>query len=380
MEGAGLRWRGFPQGLDAVRGTVLFSESGAHFEAVKGALGGGEIELTGRAAYEAGRLQSFEVLGAGRKLSLRYPEGLRASVDAELRFFGDANSQWLTGAIDVGQATWSRRYDVASELLATRHAGLVTGSLGGGVRYDIRIRAPGTLSLDNNLANLSARAELQLQGTSDAPVLLGGAEIDRGRVYFLGTTYVIRRGTVDFTNPQQIDPLFDIEAEARVRSYRVSLKMNGTLERIFPTLTSDPPLSAVQILNLLAGAEEGAVASLYQSQVDQTRLAATGAATLAAGRISEEVGLERGAERFLGLNRFSIDPSVVRGGVTNPSARLTLGKRITSDISILYSVDLRGTDERLLSMEYTLSDKLSVLLTAAQPGGVGFDLRLRHSR
>jgi translocation and assembly module TamB len=258
--------------------------------------------------------------------------------------------------------------------------GLATASLGGGVRYDIRIRAPGTLSLDNNLANLTARAELQLQGTSDAPVLLGRAEIDRGRVYFLGNTYVIRRGTVDFTNPQQIDPLFDIEAEARVRSYRVSLKMNGTLERIFPTLTSDPPLSAVQILNLLAGADESAVASLSQSQVDQTRLAASGAASLAAGRISEEVGLERGAERFLGLNRFSIDPSVVRGGVTNPSARLTLGKRITSDISILYSVDLRGTDERLLSMEYTLSDKLSVLITAAQPGGAGFDLRLRHSR
>ncbi len=380
IEGAGFRWRGFPQGLDSVRGMVLFSESAAHFEAVKGALGGGEIELTGRAAYAAGRLQSFEVLGAGQGLSLRYPEGLRASVDAELRLFGDATSQWLTGAIDVAQATWTRRYDVASELLAIRHAGLATASLGGGVRYDIRIRAPGTLGLDNNLASLSARAELQLQGTSDAPVLLGRAEIDRGRVYFLGTTYVIRSGSVDFTNPQQIDPLFDIEAEARVRSYRVSLKMNGTLERIFPTLTSDPPLSAVQILNLLAGSEWGAEASPSQSQVDSTRLAATGAATLAAGRISEQVGLERGAERFLGLNRFSIDPSVVRGGVTNPSARLTLGKRITSDFSVLYSVDLRGTDERLLSMEYTLSDKLSVLLTAAQPGGVGFDLRLRHSR
>jgi len=379
VEGAGLRWRGFPQGLDSVRGTVLFSESGAHFEAVKGTLGGGEIELTGRAAYAAGRLQSFEVLGAGQGLSLRYPEGLRASVDAELRLFGDATSQWLTGAIDVAQANWTRRYDVASELLAIRRAELATASLGGGVRYDIRIRAPGTLGLDNNLANLSARAELQLQGTSDAPVLLGRAEIDRGRVYFLGTTYVIRRGSVDFTNPQQIDPLFDIEAEARVRSYRVSLKMNGTLERIFPTLTSDPPLSAVQILNLLAGAEWGAEASPSQSQADSTRLAATGAATLAAGRISEQVGLERGAERFFGLNRFSIDPSVVRGGVTNPSARLTLGKRITSDLSVLYSVDLRGTDERLLSMEYTLSDKLSVLLTAAQPGGVGFDLRLRHS-
>jgi translocation and assembly module TamB len=380
IEGAGVRVRGFPQGIDGIRGAVEFGETGAHFEGMTGSLGGGAIELSGRVAYDAGRLGSFEVLGQGRGLTLRYPEGLRAKLDAELRLFGDAVSQWLTGSVDVTQAAWTRRYDFASELLANRRAALPSASLGGGLRYDVRIRAPGTLALDNNLADLVARAELQLQGTSETPVLLGRAEIDRGRVYFLGNTYVIRRGTIDFTNPQQIDPLFDIEAEARVRSYRVSLKMNGTLERIFPTLTSDPPLSAVQILNLLAGADESAVASLSQSQVDQARLAAAGAATLAAGRLSEEVGLERGAERFLGLNRFSIDPSVVRGGVTNPSARLTVGKRLTDDLNVLYSVDLRGTDERLLSIEYVLSDKLSILLTGAEPGGVGFDLRLRHSR
>ena len=110
----------------------------------------------------------------------------------------------------------------------------------------------------------------------------------------------------------------------------------------------------------------------------QRNLAAAGAATLAAGVISEGMGLERGAAR-LGLDRFSIDPSIIRGDVTNPTARLTLGKRITPDVNVLYSVDLRGTEERLVSIEYTLSDRLSVLMTSVQPGGFGFDLRLRQS-
>ena len=171
----------------------------------------------------------------------------------------------------------------------------------------------------------------------------------------------------------------EVEAESRVRSYRVTLKVNGTLERVYPTLTSDPPLSAVQILNLLAGADESTVASLTLSQTDQTRLAAAGAATLAAGRISEGVGLERGAEKLFGLNRFSIDPSVVKGGVTNPSARVTVGKRLTPDLNVQYSTDLRGTEDRILSIEYTLSDKLSLLVTRTDPGGYGFDLRLRQS-
>ncbi|HEY6549129.1 MAG TPA: translocation/assembly module TamB domain-containing protein, partial [Vicinamibacteria bacterium] len=222
-------------------------------------------------------------------------------------------------------------------------------------------------------------AELQLQGTSDAPVLLGRAEIDRGRVYFLGNTYVIRRGTVDFTNPQQIDPLFDIEAEARVRSYRVSLKMNGTLERIFPTLTSDPPLSAVQILNLLAGADEATVAAMTGTRSNEAQLAASGAATLAAGRLAEEVGLERGAGKLLGLDRFSIDPSLLRGNGQTPTARVTLGKRITPDLSVIYAQDLSGTGERLVSVEYILSDRFSILLTRSDPDGFGFDVRLRRS-
>ncbi len=380
VEKAGLRVRGIPQGIDDVRGVLRFDHATAVLENVTGRFGGGELRVEGEVAYAGGLLRSFELRGAGSNLSLRYPEGLRAVFDADARLFGDAQTQWIAGTIDVRQARWTRRYDVASELLAASapRVGPLPGT--SGLRYDLRLRAPGTLSVDNNLAALDARAELRLTGAADAPVLAGRAEVDRGRVYFQGTTYVIRRGTIDFTNPQTIDPVFNIEAEARVRSYRVTLKVNGTLERVYPTLTSDPPLTAVQILNLLAGADETAVASLQASQLDASRLAATGAATLATGRISEEVGLERGAEKLLGLSRFSIDPSIVRGGISDPTARLTVGKRVGRDLSVLYSVDLRSNDERLLSVEYTLSDRLSILFTQAVPDGVGLDVRLRHSR
>jgi translocation and assembly module TamB len=381
ISGAAVRARGFPHGVEDLRGTVRFTEGLAHFTEVAGTLGGGPVELSGQAAYARGRLTSFDVHGTGHGIALRYPEGLRSLVDADLRLFGDFTRQWLTGRVDVRQAAWTRRYDVATELIAEGRPLEEAASFGEGLRYDVKVSAPGTLKVDNNLAALVARAELTLQGTYDAPVVLGRAEVDRGRVFFQGNTYVIRRGNVDFANPRKTDPLFDIEAETRIRSYRVTLKMNGTLERVYPTLSSDPPLSTVSILGLLAGADEAKLADLETRRDDnaQRNLAATGAATLAAGVISEEMGLERGAAR-LGLDRFSIDPSVVRGNVTNPTARLTLGKRITPDVNILYSVDLRGTEERLVSVEYTLSDRLSLLMTRVEPGGFGFDLRLRQSR
>ena len=70
------------------------------------------------------------------------------------------------------------------------------------------------------------------------------------------------------------------------------------------------------------------------------------------------------------------------------TARLTVGKRLTPDLNVLYSQDLRGTEERILALEYTLSDRFSLLLTRTDPGtaktgvekGWAFDLRIRQSR
>jgi len=66
---------------------------------------------------------------------------------------------------------------------------------------------------------------------------------------------------------------------------------------------------------------------------------------------------------------------------------VTVGKRLGSDLDVLYSQDLRGIDERILAVEYTLSDRLSLLLTHTDPGstktgvetGWAFDVRLRQS-
>ncbi len=382
VEGGAVRLRGFPHGVDDVRGTVRFTQGGAHFSGVTGTVGGGPVELEGQAVYEKARLTTFDVHATGRSLSLRYPEGLRSVVDADLRFFGDPARPWLTGTVDVRQATWTRRYDLATELMAEgRPASEESASLGSGLRYDVKVSAPGTLKVDNNLATLQARADLNLQGTYDAPVVLGHAEVDRGRVYFQGNTYVIRRGTIDFTNPRKADPLFDIEAETRIQSYRITLRMNGTLERVYPTLTSDPPLAEYQILAVLAGAppEEQEVVDPTQRELAQRKLAAAGAATLFTGRISEELGLERGASR-LGLNRFSIDPAVTRGEGVRPAARVTVGKRITPDVNVVYSVDLSAAEDRIVTVEYTLSDRFSLVLSRADINGYGFDVRVRQTR
>jgi len=251
------------------------------------------------------------------------------------------------------------------------------------------VRAPGTVRIDNNLATLAASADLAIQGTTREPVVTGRAEIERGRLYFQGRTYVIQRGALDFVNPRRLDPLFDIEAETRIRSYSVTLRVSGTLERVTPTLTSDPPLSSLQILALLAGQDESEVANLTQAEAraNQKNLAAAGPRPSPPGASPSRWG---SSGRPRGSSGSTASRSTRRScaGGHDATARVTVGKRITPDLNVLYSQDLRGTEERILAVEYTLTDRFSLLLTRTDPGtaktgverGWAFDVRIRQSR
>src|SRR5207253_7483671 len=87
------------------------------------------------------------------------------------------------------------------------------------------------------------------------PLLFGRAEVDRGEVTFEDRRYVVTRGNIDFTNPTRIEPFFDVEAETRVRvpgqTYQVTVRAVGTVDRLQPELSSDPPLPAADVLALL---------------------------------------------------------------------------------------------------------------------------------
>jgi translocation and assembly module TamB len=79
------------------------------------------------------------------------------------------------------------------------------------------------------------------------------------------------------------------------------------------------------------------------------------------------------------LSRFSIDPLLVGRG-SDPTARITLGQRITKNLTVTYSQNLTsGTNglDRVVLVEYRLSNRFSVVGYRNDRGEVGFDVRLR---
>lgn len=378
IEDGSLRLRTFPQGLDGLNGRLVFNETQARVAGLEGRFGGGRVSVTGQIGFGGSVPASFDMSFTGDSLGLRYPEGLRSTFGAALRLQGTAESHWLTGNLLVSKAQWTRKYVITTELLSSEGAsGFKRASLSlkpSPMHLDIAIKAPGTLRLENNLASLVAKADLSLTGSPTEPQLLGRMEIERGKVFFRGNTYEVRKGVAQFSNPREINPVFDIEADTRMRSYRLTLQANGTLDRVSTRITSDPPLTAPQIASLLTGGDETDVANLAGTSTDIKTLGSRGVNSFASSWLDDNL-TGKVAQGF-GLSRLSIDPG--KGLLSRTGSRLTVGKRVARDLEVVYSRTIfGGTESQLATAEYSLTNRFSLVVSWAQPGGVAADVRTR---
>jgi autotransporter translocation and assembly factor TamB len=372
-----VRFEGFRQALGGLRGRVVFDNRTVRLSDLHGVFGSGPVQISGSVGLEGIRPSTLDVTVRGSGVRLRYPEGLVATLEGDLSLVGGADERMVTGALVLQDAVWSREYDLAAGILSDREgldlfSDLAESDALRDLRLDVSIRAPGSLKVRNGLAVIDASADLELRGTLGHPVLLGQSEAQQGDIYFLGQRYNITHGKIDFVDPSRVEPFVDLTAETRVRSYRVELRLTGTPERFYPELSSDPPLRTVDILRLLAGANEREILV----GTEEEELAGVGVASLLTERLSQEVG--KRAERLFGLDRFSIDPFLV-GQFSNPTARVSLGKQISRQLSINYSTNLNATTEAIILIEYTPQGPMSWVLSRDEEGDVGLDVKFRKS-
>jgi hypothetical protein len=388
----------FPHALEEVNGIATFDAAGVRLDGITARLGGGAVRFGGRIGLSEYQLSEFDVTATGEDMTLRYPEGMRSIVDANLALQGPAAAPLVTGTVNVKSASWARGFGSGSIFSGLTGGEAPIPSVEGqvaaasDVRFDIRLTAPGTLRIDNDQARVVASADLNMRGTLDRPLLFGHAEIERGEVEFEGRRYLVTRGSLDFANASRIQPFFDIEAQTRVRvpgqTYQVTMRMAGTTERMQPQFTSDPPLSTLDILTLLfsdqAPSGDIELAALQRPNEREQRLVEARATRALTGALSQEVG--RVVEQTFGVDTFQItpllsDPYQQSASLNlNPSARVTIGKRISNRIFLTYARSLSSSQrDQIILLEFDQSDSLSWVLSQNEDRTYALEIRKRHA-
>jgi hypothetical protein len=393
-----------PNSLDAINGTIVFDPGGIRLDDLAATMGGGHVQFGGRIDFDGYVPGNLDITARGEDMHLRVPEGVRSVVDADLSLRGTFKAPTLGGTVTVKSALWNRRVDTPGSIfdLASRRSGSSGGAPAPAdasstlpLKFDLQLLMPSTLRVENNLARMVASADLTLRGTYDRPVVSGHADVERGEVTFEGRRYRITHGTMDFTNPTRIEPFFDVEAETNVRvpgqTYRVTIAVAGTSAQLRPTLNSDPPLPTSDVLALLfsdaqrngpqsVAPELRALSNPNQTQTDIITTRATQAIT---GGLSSEVG--KVVEQTFGVDTFQLTPSFIdpysqQTSRLNPTARLTIGKRISDRVYLTFSRSLGTTiNDQIVLLEYEESDRLSWILSRNEDTqSYALEFRVRH--
>ena len=396
-----VRHLSMPNALDGINGIIRFDARGIRLDEMTARMGEGPVQFGGRIGFDGYLPGELNVTVRGRDMHLRYPEGIRSTVDADLSVRGNFRAPTLGGLVTVKNAVWTRRIDTPGnifDLVAQSTAGPSGAAVAAApavvpLRFDVQIAVPSTLQVNTNLLRLVASADLTLRGTYDKPVLFGRADIGRGEVSFEGRRYRVTRGAIDFTNPNRIEPFFDIEAETNVRvpggqSYRVTVGAAGTTDRMSNLkFESDPPLPTADVLALLLSdvqrtdmaPELRALQNPNQTQNDILKARATQALT---SPISAEVG--RVLQQTVGLDTFQLSPSFIdpnNASRINPTARLTIGKRISDRAFLTFSRSLNTTfNDQIIQLEFDQTDRLYWLISRNEDQQTySVEFRVRHA-
>ncbi len=396
-----IRHFSLPHSLDAINGVIQFDANGIRLDELTATMGGGPVQFGGRIGFEGYGPGELNVTVRGSDVQLRYPEGVRSVIDADLAVRGNFKAPTIGGTVTVKSAVYTKRIDAPETLLdfafrrsADVSAGAVdvpTAAATIPLRFDLRIVVPSTLRIDNNLARGVASADLTLRGTYDRPVWFGHAQVERGELTYKGKRYRVTRGTIDFTNPTRVEPFFDIEAETNVRvagqNYRLTAGVTGATEKkLVPSLSSDPPLPAADILALLfsdvrrTGDVELRTLNPTQRQADL--ISANAAETIAkpiadAGKV---------VQRAVGVDTFQLTPFLTDVNSTqasrlNPTARLTIGKRISDRVYLTFSRSLASSiNDQIILLEYDANERMSWMLSRNEDQQTyALEFRVRHA-
>lgn len=384
LRDAQVKFAGFPQLIDQINGTLRFRGDRIDIESVRATVGGGQVVAGGAIVLAGMKPRSVRVTLQGTDVALRYYEGVTVQGNFTLLLAGDLERAQLSGDIDVTRALYFREFDVQQTVLnlllsRDRVVPVAAATWQDRVALRLHLSAPDTLAVRNNIADVTGSANLDVTGTLANPVILGEVTLaEGGTVSIQNVDYRVVRGTIAFQNPFRIDPFFDVTIEGTVSGSNaseiesgpldVTVNLTGTLERLTPSITSDPPASDITLFSILGfGGLTGTSPGLAQP---------TGVGAMGTSLLYQSLVNLIGSRVFPFVDSFAYDPGNLESG-TGAGARVTFEKRLSSKIRFLLVYNLDNQQSRQV-VEWVVNRDWTVQLTRDETDEYRMDARFRR--
>lgn len=371
--------------ISNMKSLIRFTSNQAQIDSLTGTMGGGRISATGGALLEGFTLSRFLFNIHGDDVTVPFPENFRTTADIDLEIKGSAREQLVGGVVNVRRTEYTQDIELADLINFRREESIEEGAelevTRAALFSDLRVEGRNALVVRNNLADLVGSVSLQINGPVKDPVISGRITATSGTLNFRNDRYEITRALMDLPPQRNADPIINIQGEAQIRGYRVTVGLSGPLSQPQAIVSSEPALPQADVVSLITTGQL-ATGDTSTSILSQSGL---GTATSLLTDALINAPAQRATSRLFGLSRFEINP-VIGGRGSTPAARLTLGKRINKDLSVTYSTNVTSDPNQILAVEYRVSDRLffiaqyeqaSTQKLTARNNNFSFEIRFR---
>lgn len=339
---------------------------------LRAASGPASITITGGAVLSG--TPRYNLRADLSRFRVDYPVQFTSVLSGSIHLSGTPDTGVLSGDLTVAQMFVDQNFNVLNWASALgNQPAIVTGptpAIASGVRLDVHVASAPVVSVESHDLTAVATIDLDLRGTMSDPVAFGNVHIQSGQAVLRQSNYRLSRGDIILSNPLRTEPVLDLEAKTRIERYDLILRITGPADHPSISYRSDPPLSTPSILALLAfgyTSQDQLIA-----QTGRSNLSAQGANALLTQALSTQVSSR--ITRLFGLSRIGVDP--------NPSslggARVTVEEQLRRDFTITYVNTTGGIQERIIQVEWDVSDNISLLGIRDQNGVYGLELDFRH--
>ena len=198
-----------PVGLQHGNGVLTLTNGRVEIAKFNGTLGRGDVTAQGSVDFQPAIRFNLgaEVQGA----RILYPQGVRETINGNLRLTGSTEHAALGGSIKLADMSFTPAFDLTS-VVSQVSGGVATPTEPGfeqNLQLNIALDSTGNANLESRTLSVDGSADLQIRGTAAQPVILGRVNLTSGDAILQGHRFVLNGGTVQFINPTITQPVLN---------------------------------------------------------------------------------------------------------------------------------------------------------------------------
>ena len=248
---------GISQNLHDFHGRIEITSGEVILNDIHGMLDTGRFDLSGSFGLEEFKPSQADLKFTARRLPVALSDQLEMLLDARLTIRGTIEEAFAAGELIIIEGSYTKDVNL-NFLTETKKKRKklsvstdVTLPFFKNMSLDVALKHGNPFVVDNNLALLTLKPDLDLRGTFNNPLVSGRTEVESGIITYRKKEFEITKGVFDFVNPYKTEPLVDLKSQVEIRTWTIYLELSGTPDNLKLTLFSDPLEQDKDILSLL---------------------------------------------------------------------------------------------------------------------------------